>query len=106
MITKSAQNWEPGHLVKVGFLNLVVVAKIPTPHDHAPDAYLLTNVPGDKIYKFVPHCGVERITKEDAIDLFEESIRLAGVDANKVITKAKEVAEVSAIFKKGESQHG
>ena len=102
MITKSTQIWEPGNLVKVGFLNLVVVAKIPTPHDHAPDAYLLTNVPGDKIYKFVPHFGVERVSKEKAIDLYAESVRLAGIDANKAIAKAKEVAEIAAIFKRGE----
>ncbi len=59
MIKNSKQNWEVGQTVKVGFLSLTVVAKIPTPGDYMPDAYALKNVKGD-FYRFVPHNGIAR----------------------------------------------
>lgn len=62
MITKSKQQWEVGQVVKVGFLtNLTVVAKVPTPGDYAPDAYILRSAKGAE-YRFVPHNGIERIS--------------------------------------------
>lgn len=60
MIKHSLQCWEVGEAVKVGFLTLIVCAKIPTPGDFAPDAYALTNKAGDKFYQFVPHNGLHR----------------------------------------------
>lgn len=61
MINRSKQNWEIGEVVKVGFLNgLTVVAKIPTPGDYAPDAYALSQASTGRIYRFVPHKGIER----------------------------------------------
>lgn len=60
MITNSKQVWEVGESVKVGFLNLIVCAKVATPGDFAPDAYVLTNKGGDKFYRFVPHNGLQR----------------------------------------------
>jgi hypothetical protein len=60
MITNSHQLWEIGEAVNVGFLRLIVKAKVPTPGDFAPDAYALTNIKGDKFYQFVPHKGVVR----------------------------------------------
>lgn len=59
MIRKSKQIWEVGATVKVGFLSLQVLAKIPTPGDYMPDAYALTNGKG-AFYRFVPHNGLSR----------------------------------------------
>lgn len=60
VITNSKQLWEVGETVKVGFMKLVVLAKIATPGDYAPDAYALTAVGGGKFYRFVPHNGLQR----------------------------------------------
>jgi hypothetical protein len=59
MINRTKQTWEPGQTVKVGFLSLKVLAKIPTPGDWLPDAYALTNEHG-AFYRFVPHNGLSR----------------------------------------------
>lgn len=61
MIKNSKQMWEVGEAVKVGFLQLIVTAKEPTPGDGLPDAYLLVSRDGSKRYRFVPHNGLERI---------------------------------------------
>lgn len=61
MISKSKQCWEVGETVKVGFMQLRVTAKEPTPGDYMPDAYLLTDKTGTKVYRFVPHNGLERV---------------------------------------------
>ena len=58
MIQRSKQIWEIGEAVKVGFLTLIVKAKIATPGDYMPDAYALANIRGDKFYRFVPHNGL------------------------------------------------
>ncbi len=59
MIRNSKQIWEVGEAVKVGFLTLVVKAKIATPGDYMPDAYALASVRGDKFYRFTPHHGLQ-----------------------------------------------
>ncbi len=53
------QVWAVGETVKVGFLTLRVLAKVATPGDFKPDAYVLTNMKADKFYRFVPHHGIE-----------------------------------------------
>lgn len=58
MITNSKQAWQVGETVKVGFLSLRVLAKVATPGDYLPDAYVLTNAKADKFYRFVPHNGL------------------------------------------------
>ena len=58
MIRNSKQNWEVGESVKVGFLTLIVAAKIATPGDYLPDAYALTNKGASRFYRFVPHNGL------------------------------------------------
>lgn len=60
MIMNSKQLWEVGEAVKVGFLKLIVKAKVATPGDYMPDAYVLTNIKGDAFYRFVPHNGLQR----------------------------------------------
>ena len=59
MITKTRQSWEVGSTVKVGFLALIVVAKVATPGNWLPDQYALTNGKG-AYYRFVPHNGLTR----------------------------------------------
>ncbi len=55
------QTWAIGDAVKVGFVSgLEVMAKIPTPGDYAPDAYVLWAPTTDRFYRFVPHNGLER----------------------------------------------
>lgn len=53
------QNWAVGNKVKVGFLTLTVLEKVPTPGDWLPDAYVLKNDSGT-FYRFVPHNGLSR----------------------------------------------
>lgn len=59
MIKHSKQVWEVGEVVKVGFLKLKVLAKVPTPGDYMPDAYALGSATGS-IYRFVPHYGIKK----------------------------------------------
>jgi hypothetical protein len=61
MVRNSKQVWEVGETVKVGFLTLRITAKEATPGDYLPDAYLLTDKTGSKVYRFVPHNGLERV---------------------------------------------
>ena len=58
MIQNSKQQWEVGQTVKVGFMSLRVLAKVPTPGDYMPDAYALES--NGKFYRFVPHNGLAR----------------------------------------------
>ena len=60
MIKNSKQVWQVGESVKVGFMSLRVLARIPTPGDYMPDAYALTNHDGSRFYRFVPHNGCTR----------------------------------------------
>lgn len=62
MIRNSAQCWQVGETVRVGFLTLRVTAIELTPGDYKPDAYLLTDRTGTRKYRFVPHNGLERIS--------------------------------------------
>lgn len=61
MIRTSKQTWEVGQTVKVGFMALVVAAKIPTPGNYLPDQYALTSADGSRFYRFIPHHGCERM---------------------------------------------
>ena len=40
-IPRSKQTWQPGEVVRVGFLQLRVMSVEPTPGDFKPDAYIL-----------------------------------------------------------------
>lgn len=93
MIRKSKQEWEVGATVKVGFLSgLIVVAKVPTPGDYAPDAYLLSR--GEKWYSFVPHNGLSGISQDEAREMVAEAKR----QADKAEANAEQVviAHISA----------
>lgn len=57
----ATQDWSIGDAVKVGFLTgLTIIAKIPTPGDYAPDAWVLQQRTSGRFYRFVPHHGIER----------------------------------------------
>ncbi|MBS0229669.1 MAG: hypothetical protein JSS52_00715 [Proteobacteria bacterium] len=68
MIRNSKQDWSVGEVVKVGFLSLKVIAKIPTPGDYMPDAYALANKDGTRFYRFTPHHGLT------SVDSLEEAL--------------------------------
>lgn len=66
---RAQQEWTIGATVNVGFLKgLEVIEKVPTPGDHAPDAYVLfkdltplgSARQEGRFYRFVPHKGIER----------------------------------------------
>lgn len=46
--------------MKVGFMSLKVLRKVPTPGDYAPDAYILESAKGQH-YEFVPHNGLRKL---------------------------------------------
>lgn len=58
------QDWSVGNTVRVGFLSLKVLAKVATPGDWLPDAFVLTNDKG-QFFRFVPHNGLERCSSFD-----------------------------------------
>jgi hypothetical protein len=98
MVSNSKQNWTVGNTVKVGFLVLVVKAAIATPGDYLPDAYILTNVTGTKLYKFVPHNGLQSITVADARELMAIAEAHAARVAAQAIAKASSTREIDALF--------
>lgn len=96
MITKTKQNWGIGQQVRVGFLTLIVQAAIATPNDGLPDVYFLTNQAGDKLYRFTPHCGIERITLAEAERQVAEARRECERIAQAAISKAAKQAAARA----------
>jgi hypothetical protein len=61
MITNSKQKWEIGETVRVGFLRLTVYG-VRQVKDGLPDIYTLVSLDGNKVYEFVPHNGLTRIS--------------------------------------------
>jgi hypothetical protein len=61
MITRTLQNWQVGETVKVGFMQLRVLARVATPGNYLPDQYALTNADGSRYYRFIPHHGCTRM---------------------------------------------
>ena len=55
------QEWAIGETVKVGFMQLRVLAgPIPTPGNYHADEYAMENLNGTKFYRFTPHAGLHR----------------------------------------------
>lgn len=98
MITKTKQTWAVGATVKVGFLTLLVQRAIQTPGDYKPDAYLLSNLAGSQLYKFVPHHGLEKITMDEYNELLLSDIALIKAQAAKAIAKASSTRAIDALF--------
>lgn len=59
-MSPARQNWTPGAMVRVGFLHLRVLKRVPTPGDGMPDEWLLESTNGVR-YSFVPHHGLVRL---------------------------------------------
>ncbi len=68
MINRTKQNWEAGSKVKVGFMELVVLAAVASPGDWKSDQYLLRSAKG-LFYAFVPHNGLTKIDESDANEM-------------------------------------
>ena len=102
MITKTKQNWTIGQTVKIGFMSLVVKAAVATPGDYLPDAYILTNVAGTQLYKFVPHNGVQKIDVDEARIIVSEAKRAEAMKAktavDQLIACCKASAEIEMLF--------
>ena len=98
MIRNSKQQWEVGQTVRAGFLSLVVRAKVATPGDGMPDAYLLTNAAGDRLYCFQPHCGCRGIDATEARELMAIAERHAARVASQAIARAQRVDAFAAMF--------
>lgn len=96
MQTKAKQDWSVGATVKVGFLSLTVVAKVPTPGDFKPDAYVLASATKGTFYEFVPHNGLNKIEAHEARELVAEGRRVAEQQAAAVITRASASAAHAA----------
>lgn len=96
MVNNSKQNWTPGATVKVGFLTLMVLQCIPTPGDHAPDAYILSNAARTQLYRFVPHNGLEKLSLTEARELIADAKVQADRAAAAAIAKAKDHAAAIA----------
>jgi len=58
-MTATKQDWTVGSTVKVGFMTLTVVRKVPTPGDFRPDVFQLVNSKNGKKYEFTPHFGLQ-----------------------------------------------
>jgi len=58
--SQAKQNWDVGNTVKVGWMELEIKAKIPTPGDYMPDKYLLLNCKTEVPYTFTPYYGLEK----------------------------------------------
>jgi len=92
------QDFSIGSTVKVGFMSLVVKAKIPTPGDYKPDAYILSNASDTQLYKFVPHNGCEKISINDAREMLQAAEQYAAREAAKATAKAQAARAVGALF--------
>lgn len=88
------QNWDVGQTVRVGFLQLEVVAKIATPGDGLPDAYILAR--GAKAYEFIPHNGLTQVQPEYARRVIAENAARVKRIADKAIADAKRSAREAA----------
>jgi len=98
MVKNTKQSWDVGQTVKVGFLQLVVKAAVATPGDYLPDAYILANVSGTQLYKFVPHNGIEKISIDEARALMDQAEIYAARIAAKAIATAAASKAIDAIF--------
>ncbi len=98
MITSSKQAWEVGQTVKSGFMTLIVKAKVATPGDYLPDAYICTNVAGNQLYKVIPHNGTSKVTADQVRELMAIAESHAARVAAQAIAKAASTREIDALF--------
>lgn len=94
---QNTQQWTVGSTVRVGFLRMVVKAKIPTPGDSMPDAYILANTSGAQLYKWVPFHGLSRIEPDEASQLLAYADQVAQREAERAIAHARRRAVIDAL---------
>lgn len=95
MVHNGKQDWSVGQSVRVGFLNLTVIAGLEATGDGLPGAYILTN--GTQIYAFVAHNGVRKISDEEAVAMCEESKRITAARAARAQAQVARVAQNAAV---------
>jgi hypothetical protein len=65
------QDWEPGRIVKVGFVDgLKVEGTVPASYPGDAAGFLLTK--GDKVYRATPHRGMEKLSAADGKHALED----------------------------------
>jgi hypothetical protein len=97
VVKNSKQNWTVGATVKIGFLQLKIVAAIPTPNDSLPDVYFLTNLVGDKLYQFIPHQGLTAASLEDVqtkVSAYRAHVERIAAQATERAQKASQIRSV------------
>ena len=87
----ATQDFSIGSTVKVGFMSLVVRAKIGAEH-------IATNKAGDKLYCITPYSGCRQITSDEARELMQAAADRAARAAAQAIAKAQAVHAVDALF--------
>jgi hypothetical protein len=98
MISNTRQNWIVGRNVQVGFMTLKVRAILSMPNDDLPEAYILSNMSGLQLYKFVPHNGCQKITVDEAKRMIEENKAFETAVAAARAANLTKAAEINAIF--------
>jgi hypothetical protein len=98
MVKNSKQSWEVGQAVRVGFLSLTVIAPLEATGDGQPGAYILTN--GTQLFSFVPHCGLNKISDDEAVEMCEESKRISAARAARAQQQVARVAANAAVCAK------
>ncbi len=79
-------------------MTLNIRAALKTPGDYLPDAYILSNLRGDKLYKFVPHNGCQAITIDKAKELMAEQDEIEAATAASDVSQMMAIAAVNAMF--------
>jgi hypothetical protein len=79
-------------------MTLKVRAVLSMPNGGLPEAYILSNMSGLQLYKFVPHNGCEKITADEAKKLVEENKAYQTAVVAARAANAAKVAELNAIF--------
>lgn len=98
MIRRTNQSWQVGQQVRVGFLTLKVLAAVATPNDGLPDLYFLSNLAGDKLYQFIPHNGLHRVSVDEAARRMAEFRAHCELVVKQQIAKAAQQARIRALF--------
>lgn len=86
-----AQDFSIGNTVKVGFMSLVVKAKVGS-------EYLAANKSGDKLYCITPYNGCRQIAIDEARELMQAAEQRAAREAAQAIAKAQAARAVDALF--------
>lgn len=72
--------WTPDAIVKVGYMTLRVVKRIPTPGDGKPDQWELESVNGDRTYRFAPYSGLKLVADRRPKRAAPQSVKRATSD--------------------------